>query len=383
MSLAAAAASTAFEGASVTFLAKVKGTYPFIDQVVGNKTAAFEGDPAAFLAHHGDNDANRRLLTNRIKKCAMCSKPNAFTLAQCNACGTSLVETPISFSNNVFMGFVFGIQKGPFPFTVSIRYQDADFLVMDDLLALAPLHFNVIPTSQYIPDWRYLLRKPAEGAALVGAMIERCELAAQPFLSNAAWCSKVLKPPHTFDLKNDIACGFNYPPSQYQLHIQYMMPNLLPFQYAQFLKGVHYTYKRFFPVSYVVECLKAATAAPLPATLLQDDTPIAAIVDYFAVQHGIDYDKIHTTFLANFKLLAAKYASWSTADFEGGIVDINGKPIFASATATSSEADADINAIVNNDKLALQNYGRPYADGKPTGSYYSFPKKSPADVTQW
>ena len=44
-----------------------------------------------------------------------------------------------------------------------------------------------------------------------------------------------------------VACGFNYPPSQYQLHLQFMLPPFLPFQHLMYLVGNHFTKGRFFP----------------------------------------------------------------------------------------------------------------------------------------
>ncbi len=52
---------------------------------------------------------------------------------------------------------------GNFPYTISMRYEDESVLVFDDLLSLTPAHLNVIPTNQYIPDWRYLCNNPRLG----------------------------------------------------------------------------------------------------------------------------------------------------------------------------------------------------------------------------
>lgn len=49
--------------------------------------------------------------------------------------------------------------------------------------------------------------------------------------------------------------GYNYPPSQNQLHIHYMLPVLIPHQYMLYLQGVHFTHMRFFPTSYVDKVL--------------------------------------------------------------------------------------------------------------------------------
>ena len=56
--------------------------------------------------------------------------------------------------------------------TVSLRYEDEESLVFDDLLALSPCHLNSVPTTAYIPDWRYLLKDPAQGLALIDRALD-------------------------------------------------------------------------------------------------------------------------------------------------------------------------------------------------------------------
>lgn len=371
--------SSICEGAGFTYLAKAKpASVVTVPQQLGAQAPKFVGDIGAYIEAHGATAEVKRLLSNKVKKCQKCGKPNGFTLNACNACGDDLVSVPISTSNNVFMGFALGIEKGPFPLQVSIRYQDEHFLVVDDLLALAPLHFNVIPTSQHVPDWRFLLRAPTQGLELIQNMFAKCVEASKQFTSNQEWSKKTLRCP--FD-PQDVAAGFNYPPSQYQLHIQFILPAMIPFQYYQYLRGLHFTHKRFFPFNYVVECLKAARTDSLPSALLQEDTSVNDIIEYFCRTHGIDYDQIHGDFYKKFASLQLKYARWASSDFEGYVADIGGNPQFFYFDQKQN-ADVDVKALINEDKLALENYGRPYVDGRPTGSYYSF-ARDPKDITQW
>ena len=51
-------------------------------------------------------------MKNKVKKCS-CGKPCAFTLTECNSCGASLVDLEITYTNNVFMGFIYGLQVCP------------------------------------------------------------------------------------------------------------------------------------------------------------------------------------------------------------------------------------------------------------------------------
>lgn len=87
---------------------------------------AFDGDPVAYLAARGDDPNLAAQLRNRVKKCPVCGKPNAFTLAVCNGCANDLRAVPESFTHNVFTSFIYGIARGPFPFTISIRHESPE-----------------------------------------------------------------------------------------------------------------------------------------------------------------------------------------------------------------------------------------------------------------
>jgi len=52
-----------------------------------------------------------------------------------------------------------------------------------------------------------------------------------------------------------VIAGCNFPPSQFQLHIQYFLPPFLPFQYRMYLEGQHLTHERFFPLEYITAVL--------------------------------------------------------------------------------------------------------------------------------
>ncbi|CAE7945432.1 unnamed protein product [Symbiodinium sp. KB8] len=84
----------------------------------------------------------------------------------CNACGASLKDVQRSFSDNIFMGFIYGIAKGKFPYKISMRAQTPDFLCFDDPLQCSSCHLNAIPTSVYCCDMRYLFTDPSRGKEL-------------------------------------------------------------------------------------------------------------------------------------------------------------------------------------------------------------------------
>ena len=116
----------------------IDGRFPHVDVVCEKCEPLFPGTVEEFVAQA--DEAASVQCRNKVKKCAACGKPNAFTLMACNACGGDLSTTEISFSDNIFTGFIYGVQKTRFPLTISIRAQSEQFLVFDDLLALTPCH---------------------------------------------------------------------------------------------------------------------------------------------------------------------------------------------------------------------------------------------------
>jgi hypothetical protein len=417
-------ANMASNGTRVSFLGKLKKnvTVPTVPQPPAQRAQpAFHGTVEDFVAHHKCASPNSispagSMLHNRVKKCGVCGKPNGFTLHTCNQCGHSLTTTDITHTPNVFMGFVLGIEKGPFPLTISVRYQDTHTIVFDDLLALSPLHLNVIPTSHFIPDWRYLLRRPQQGLLIIKEMLSRCEeVANEQFLhEDSDWRRAFLRPsPKTscegegddsaesslpiFDAAQHMCCGFNYPPSQSQLHLQYICPNVMPFQYAQFLNGVHFTFGRFFPFGYVKRCLELLTNATssvespdMPPDLLTDDADVESIIQYFGDVHHHDYAAAHATYLRTFVDLSGVFSNWQSEWFEGVVVphgNNSGRGVLLSSETSDVGAvvvEVSIAEVAAGDKSRLQCYGRPYhpETGKPTGSYYAFPKQ-PDDIEVW
>lgn len=135
-------------------------------------------------------------MRNEVKKCPTCQKPNAFSLSYCNSCGENLSHVPVEHTNNVFAGFIYGIRKGPFPFTISMRSQTEDTLVFDDLLAMTPCHLNVIPSDVYLPNFISLLRHPKDAIELLDRLWNAAfKVVQDQFCSNPDWCSKTFRDP--------------------------------------------------------------------------------------------------------------------------------------------------------------------------------------------
>eukprot|EP01125_Pyxidicula_operculata_P022704 TRINITY_DN9513_c0_g1_i1.p1 TRINITY_DN9513_c0_g1~~TRINITY_DN9513_c0_g1_i1.p1 ORF type:complete len:382 (+),score=96.01 TRINITY_DN9513_c0_g1_i1:26-1171(+) len=369
------AASGAF--ALKGYLAKAKDIFPHVNNITGNPQPSVPGTVEDFLKKHNDESLNKRA-KNKVRKCPSCGKAVAFTMSFCNGCSADITKTEISYTNNVFVGFVYGIEKGPFPFTVSIRLQNKEYLSLDDILSLSPCHLNIIPTTQYIPDWRYLLKNPEQGKKIVEEMSNHCWSAVkEQFLGNKEWKEKIMKgnvPDE--EIRSHVAAGFNYPPSQYQLHLQYILPPFNPVVYYQYQNGIHFTPGRFFPVEYVLKVLELNEKYDV-----KDDTPIETIIEYYKTK-GVDYDAIHKECYDRYGSSHEKLSNWNVSDFEGIVT--NGKFYKFTENGGIEETNEDVTQLNNKDKTTLQNYGRPYKDGKTSGSFYAMAKKfEDKDVFTW
>ncbi|CAK0900562.1 unnamed protein product [Prorocentrum cordatum] len=366
-------------GRTTAYLARAKGDVPVVPRLAEDTEPRFDGTIDQFREGVKDEKARARLL-NKVKVCAQCKKPCAFTLQCCNACGSSLADVPVSFNDNIFMGFVHGIKMGKFPFKISKTHQDASFLCFDDPLSMSCCHLNVVPTDVYIADWRFLLLNPAKGLKLVTDMFETgAKVALDQFWGNDEFRSKIFngeqKPLSTKEIMDVTCCGMNFPPSMYQLHLQFIHMPLTPFHYNQARQGGHWHYARFFPLEYVMKALELGSKAEMNVT---ESTSIEDIMQKLQ-EHGVVYDSVHREFLNKCWRLQERFAPWAEKDF--GCQIINGS-VFNMAE-NRMELDSDPQSIQAEDAKKLQNYGRPYDDaGKPTGTYYKYAKE-PGDVADF
>lgn len=331
----------------------------------------FDGTIDEYMKAAVQSDAAKvnAALLNKVKVCPTCGKPNGFSLSQCNKCQTDLELVSITSTTNLFSAFILGIGRTPrFPLTVSIRAESDDILVFDDPLAISPLHFCAIPTKLFIPDWRYLLLKPSAGLAICERLAGGSHTAAEKqFLDDKTWTDSLVNRDglSTFDLRRDVIMGFNFPPSQNQLHIQYMLPLFMPHQYMMFLNGVHFTYERFFPLKYVQHCL--ATLNDRADTVLTEkdiDVPIGQLVQRLDSLCGISYEAEHRDFLARVDALHGKLAKWSKENFRGSCSPAKEKgrllcKLFTNTDAeTSSPVTRADHEVFEQEKKELQTYAK-------------------------
>jgi hypothetical protein len=242
-------------------------------------------------------------------------------------------------------------------------------------MSCTPCHFNAISTKYYIQDWRFLLKKPQEGLALVDALYARAsDVLWEQYYSNQAWREKILHPDaQSLTIKQlceeHVCAGMNYPPSQFQLHLQFMLPPFVPHQIQMYNEGSAFPYGRFFPVKYIRAVLEKATAGHNFEATIDGQTDIDAIIDHFESK-GVSYKQIHADFMTNVGVSQQALSNWRSEDFTMRLRD--GK-VFDSTTDEAVETD--FQEVLKADKDILQNYGRPYKEnGKPGGVFYKHPR---------
>lgn len=368
------------------FLSRVtEGAYRVARRnAIQTATPAVRGTIAEYIAARAGTpheEAARRVLLNKVRVCPTCGKPNGLTLPTCNKCQQDLSAVGPSFTNNLFSAFVLGIEREPkFPLKLSMRLETERLMVFDDPLALSPLHFCAVPSTAFIPDWRYLALRPAEGLALSQELVRACHRAAEDqFLSDPAWCASLLAT-GCFAADRMIA-GYNVPPSQNQLHVQYILPAFMPHQFMMFLRGVHFTPGRFFPVTFVERCLQALIAANAHLDAADMDRPVEELLELLKAKCGVDYKREHAAFLEDVDQLHKQLANWKPENFRGisrAGADVKaGELVFESFAAGDEDngTSEPESVVYEREKGALQTYGKSPVMGADSMGYYSYAKR--------
>jgi len=358
-------------GVGECYLAKLRdpSAFPHVDVRLEKRDPAFDSSIDEFRKHHEGDEALLARLKNKVKVCS-CGKPCAVTMPTCNSCGSAL-DVNITFNDNVFMAFIYGIKCSKFPLMISIRAQTPSFLCFDDMLSLSPCHLNAIPTSTYIPDLRYLFKEPAAGLKLINDLFDiAAQAALDQFWGDEAFRNKVFAgkpvPSSREEVLEYSACGMNFPPSMYQLHLQFIHYPMLPFQFNMARKQQHWHHGRFYSLEYLRAALACGDQVKMD---VHENTELSSIMNIVSAA-GVHYDTFHRDLMEKNRWMQEHFSSWSEDDFECCVVNDH---VFDNRQLVSGADPKDIQAA---DKKALENYGRPHVDGKPTGlTYYSHAKK--------
>ena len=145
-------------------------------------------------------------------------------------------------------------------------------------------------------------------------------------------------------IRSCVVTGCNFPPSQFQLHIQYFLMPWVPFQYRLFLDGGALGPKRWFPLKYVKEVL--ALNEPID---VKHDTPLAEIFAKYDAK--VSYDAAFEHELARVGASHRTMANWRPADFAVAVRDdeiVEVAPPVAGQTAKQ---------LVEGDKAVLHSKG--------------------------
>lgn len=331
-----------------------------------------------FRTVHGKEPHVLRQLQNKVKVCPACQKSCAHTMPQCNNCSFHLADTNVTGTDNVLMAFIFGIQKGRFPFTISIRACNEEVLVFDDPLCVSVCHLNVVPTGVYIPDLRYLFKDPLRGRRIVQRMLDEVDNVcleqhwSDDLFRKTYFANKGI--PDSATLKFMGTAGMNFPPSQQQLHLQYVHGPMLPFQYAVFKNGLHLQYRRFFPVQFLLDTLDFGDAVQID---VEEDTEIDEIIRQAAAV-GVDYDSYWNNMCAQVNRIQSQCAPWKEEDFLYRVVGSKAYDI-----QTGQEmVGTNIKAVQAADVQNIQSYGWSSDDGSPSMGFYPFAKRA-AEIESW
>jgi len=369
------ALGTPATGFGTVYLAGIKeGQVPIVNRPVDESEPLFNDSIERFREANAGKEELLQTLWNKVKACPRCGKSCAYTLDTCNSCNESLENVKITCTENFFTGFMYGVAAGKIPYKISIRWQDKDFMCFDDPLAMTPCHLNTIPTSVYVPDLRFLFADPKRGLALVDRLLDVARNACHDqFWGHTAFREAYFageERPSSTEVGEFALSGMNFPPSMFQLHLQFIHPPLLPFHFNMFMLDGHFSHKRFFPVDYLHKALALGDKVKMK---VDDNTDIQTIVDMVNKQ-GVNYDEYHSALLRKCTALQRRWSPWRESMFKYQVV--NG------TTAIPVGRDMmvnnlDIKQVQKDDCKTIQNYGRPYgSDGKPSGTYYKYAKKA-------
>jgi len=206
-----------------------------------------------------------------------------------------------------------------------------------------------------------------------------------PFLGSEAYRQTIFRGGVSDEeIKRKTIISFNFPPSQFQLHIQYLVPPLVPFQHYMAETGNHFHEGRAFPMEYVRKVLELDQPYKVEKT-----TPIEEIVAHYD-KLGVSYSKIWTAFYEQCLQSSMELQNWDVKDFR--YVVHNGKVHDFTVADGKLQVGAEVDGLSAGDlqakdKPTLQNYGRPYsAEGKPNGTYVKVPlepKLGPGGFGEW
>merc|ERR1719484_179764 len=198
------------------------------------------------------------------------------------------------------MGFVYGVRATErFPLKLSLRFEDPTTIVYDDPLARATCHMNAIPTEAHLPDWRWLLTRPAAALTLLHRLDDAAwSVVETQYYGNETWRSSVLRPgaiASASELRAHCVPALNAVVSQYQLHMHYIVPPFRPDSYHSLLRGERFQKGRWLPMEYVYAALAALGADGIPDAPSKET---AELLDIIEARGGPNYSNLYEAEMA-------------------------------------------------------------------------------------
>lgn len=383
--------------------------YYKVAQTTNDAKPLFEGTIAEFVSA---NPTLTDQMRNIAKKCAACGKSCASILPFCNGCDRDLSDAALEYTENVCMGFIYGIQRAArYELKLSMRFEAEDVLVYDDLLARSSCHLNAIPSYCHLPDWRHLLRNPAKGIKLMERLDEACwQVTEEQFWNNDSWRASLFREgafSSAADFRKQVHAGLNSVPSQFQVHLQYIVPPIGPSDYHQFLHGKRFVKDRWLPLEYVMQSLTAVSQSSEGSLPNAHNMSMEDIFDAIWKLGGPRYQDMYAQAIRRYNRTHRICANWKPELFDVSVIirhpTLRPELFGAAGDATSFEEvqDAEVRPLKTDvaaasmtrtqlekkDKAAIQSYGRPYdAEGRPVAcSFYRFAREpgSVQSADQW
>ena len=350
--------------------------------IEARKDPIFRGEVSDFLRQYPELEIQ---MSNRVKICPRCSKSCGMTLLACNNCSFDISFQPVERSDNALMGFIYGLE----PFPTSIRYESENFLVYDDLMQTTVIHLNSIPTNVYIPDFRYLFSNPEKGLEIIRNLFEAACQAAVGMLANDNFRDKYFSTTaHNMIneiglerfVKENVLCGFNYPPSQCQLHLQFILPPYVPYHAVLLATGKHSEMERFFVYEYVKECLEQLVSRRIKLEISEiRDLNGRELIALMKSIVNADYYYAYHKAIRLHKKNENQFSNWNQNDFEFVIVDR--RIVLPVSVLDGREAipanQMKVSDLVKQDRITITSYG------KGLGMQYYTYAKNPGQVQHW
>ena len=115
-------------------------------------------------------------------------------------------------------------------------------------------------------------------------------------------------------LMKHLCMGFNFPPSQYQLHMHGLLPPFTPEHHRLFVQGKHFVKGRWFPLSYIEQALKTLIDRDEVierASEMEISEVIACLSDV-----GVCYEQEYERNYLQYQQSQSGLWSWQPTDFE-------------------------------------------------------------------